>query len=212
VSGVEQQLGGLSGVQFFGRGTEAGVARASVDSVYWYVSLPAKHMAHGSRDPVQVARRVSAGFHESLRGIMNATPAEDMRLDELFDREPIRDWGTGCVTLLGDAAHPMLPHAGQGAAQALEDAVTLGHVLGLAENYETALRRYEELRFERTRTVVLTARRNARVASVQSAVGCWLRDTVLRFIPSSIIAKSYIAFGTMPEPGEKMQRNFVNLS
>jgi 2-polyprenyl-6-methoxyphenol hydroxylase-like FAD-dependent oxidoreductase len=210
VSGVQQQLGRLSGVQYFGRGTEAGVARAGIDSMYWYLSLPAEYMAHGSRDPVQVARRASVGFHASLRDIVNATRAEDMRLDELFDREPIRDWGTGCVTLLGDAAHPMLPHAGQGAAQALEDAVTLGHVLGLAENYETALRRYEELRFERTRTVVLTARRNARVASVRSAVGCWLRDTVLRFIPTSIIAKSYVAFGAMPEPSETMQPNFVN--
>ena len=52
-----------------------------------------------------------------------------MRLDELLAREPLDRWGAGPVTLLGDAAHPMLPHTGQGAAQALEDAVALGRVL-----------------------------------------------------------------------------------
>ena len=93
----------------------------------------------------------------------------------------------------------MLPHAGQGAAQALEDAVTLGHVLKNAQDPEAALRRYEALRFERTRSVVLTSRRNARLASVRSSAGCWLRDRVLSLIPSSMIAKAYVAFAIPPE-------------
>ena len=194
-----QRPGELSGVQYFGRGTEAGVAQASQDSVYWYLSLPAEYLAYGTRDPVEVARRATTGFDEKFLEIVNATRAEDIRLDELFDRDPIRNWGTGCVTLLGDAAHPMLPHAGQGAAQALEDAVTLGHVLGLEQNLEAALRRYEQLRFERMRKVLFTARRNARLASVRSPAACWVRDTVLRLIPASFIAKSYLAFGTPPE-------------
>jgi 2-polyprenyl-6-methoxyphenol hydroxylase-like FAD-dependent oxidoreductase len=94
----------------------------------------------------------------------------------------------------------MLPHAGQGAAQALEDAVTLGHTLEFAENNEAALRRYEQLRFARTRKVVLTARRNARLASVRSAIGCRLRDLGIRLVPRTIIARSYVAFGSPPEP------------
>ena len=189
-------------MQYFGRGTEAGVAQAGQDSVYWYLSVRAEYLAYASRDPVEVARRATAGFHEKFLQIVNATRAEDIRLDELFDRDPIRDWGTGRVTLLGDAAHPMLPHAGQGAAQALEDAVTLGHVLGLEQNHEAALRRYEQLRFERMRKVLFIARRNARLASVRSSAACWVRDTGLRLIPASFIAKSYVAFGTPPELGE----------
>ena len=50
----------------------------------------------------------------------------------LYDREPLPTWTRGRLTLLGDAAHPMLPHAGQGANQAIEDAVALATVLGRA--------------------------------------------------------------------------------
>lgn len=190
-------------VQYFGRGIEAGVARASQDAVYWYLSLTPDHLAEGSVDASQVAERVAGQADETLRAIIGATPSEDLRLDELFDRDPAREWGAGPVTLLGDAAHAMLPHAGQGAAQALEDAVTLGHVLRQSAEPEGALRRYERLRFERTRRVVLTARRNARVASVRSAPGCWIRDRMLSLIPESVIAKSYVAFATPPELRER---------
>ena len=55
---------------------------------------------------------------------------EDLRLEPLFLRDPLAEWGRGPVTLLGDAAHPVLPHTAQGAALALEDAVALGLVLG----------------------------------------------------------------------------------
>jgi len=163
------------------------------------LSMPADYAKQGSPEALEVAHRVSAGFEERFQTIVRSTNPEDIRLDELFDREPTRVWGERCVTVLGDAAHPMLPHAGQGAAQALEDAVTLGHALQSAENSEAGLRRYEQLRFARTLKVVLTARRNARIASVRSAIGCSLRDVAIRLVPSAIIAKSYVAFGTPPE-------------
>jgi 2-polyprenyl-6-methoxyphenol hydroxylase-like FAD-dependent oxidoreductase len=200
VHGIQHELGELSGLQYFGRGTEAGVAKAGEKSVYWYLSMPADYVRRGSLEPMEVANRVSAGFDKRFQTIVRVTRPEDIRLDELFDRDPMRVWGKGCVTLLGDAAHPMLPHAGQGAAQALEDAVTLGRSLEFAENNEAALRRYEQLRFARTQKVVLTARRNARLASVRSAIGCWFRDVGIRLVPSAIIAKAYVAFGTPPEP------------
>jgi salicylate hydroxylase len=77
----------------------------------------------------------------------------------LFDRPPLRHWGHGCTTLLGDAAHPMLPFLAQGAAMAIEDAVVLGDCLGQAPGEVTdALRRYEVLRRDRTAKVQRAAR------------------------------------------------------
>ena len=70
----------------------------------------------------------------------------------LFDREPLATWTRGRLTLLGDAAHPMLPHIGQGANQAIEDAVALATVLSHADRKSAprALLLYEQLRRERT--------------------------------------------------------------
>ena len=197
---VIEQLGNMSGAQYFGRGLEAGVVRAGDREVYWYLSVRAEQFAP-PRDALTVATRCAAQFHEPFRAIVAATRTEDLRLDELFDRSPIDHWGRGPVTLLGDAAHPMLPHAGQGAAQAIEDAVTLGallHEVSDTTALHAALRRYEHLRTTRTRKIVEAARRNARLASLTSPVQCWLRDQVIRFIPQSAILKSLVAFGKPP--------------
>ena len=197
---VAAHLGGASGAQYFGRGFEAGVARASEREVYWYLSIKASQFAD-RKDAMAVAERCAARFYEPFRAIVRATPREDLRLDELFERDPISPWGHGAVTLLGDAAHPMLPHAGQGAAQALEDAVVLGASLRDAQDHasiEAALRRYERVRIPRTRMVVALARRNARMGSIDNAVGCWMRDQIIRFIPQTVILKSLVALGKAP--------------
>ena len=80
----------------------------------------------------------------------------------LFDREPLSTWTRGRLTLLGDAAHPMLPHAGQGANQALEDAVTIATLLSRADRASAprALRIYERLRHAHTAGVQRMSRFN----------------------------------------------------
>jgi salicylate hydroxylase len=80
----------------------------------------------------------------------------------LYDREPLPTWTRGRLTLLGDAAHPMLPHVGQGANQAIEDGVALATVLAQADRTTTpgALQVYESVRRERTARVQRSARAN----------------------------------------------------
>ncbi len=121
-----------------------------------------------------------------------------MRLDQLLDCDPLPNWGRSRVTLLGDAAHPILPHAGQGAAQALEDAVTIGRALDGAVDVEGALRRYKRVRQERTRGIVRLGRRNARIGSISSRLGQKFRDFAIRAVPASAFTKTYIDFGKPP--------------
>jgi salicylate hydroxylase len=80
------------------------------------------------------------------------------------DREPIGKWAFGRVTLLGDAAHPMLQYLAQGACMALEDAVTLGAALHASDgDFESAFALYERARIARTARVVLLTREMGRV-------------------------------------------------
>lgn len=82
----------------------------------------------------------------------------------LYDREPLPRWTRGRVTLIGDAAHAMLPHLGQGANQAIEDGVVLAALLrGVdASGVQQALEDYEHIRRERTSAVQRGARDNGR--------------------------------------------------
>ncbi len=82
----------------------------------------------------------------------------------LFDRRPLENWTNGRLTLLGDAAHAMLPHLGQGANQAVEDAVALGVFLEGRSNDEVPamLRAYDNLRRPRASMVQTEARQNGR--------------------------------------------------
>jgi salicylate hydroxylase len=95
----------------------------------------------------------------------------------LYDREPLPIWTKGRLALLGDAAHPMLPHLGQGANQGIEDGVALATILARAncDNAPAALVAYEQLRRERVAQVQLGARKNGmRYDSAYSDLG--LRD------------------------------------
>jgi salicylate hydroxylase len=82
----------------------------------------------------------------------------------LFDREPLPAWTNGRLTLLGDAAHPMLPHLGQGANQSIEDGVALAVLLSdrASGDAPRALRSYEMFRRPRTAQVQEGARANGR--------------------------------------------------
>ncbi|GAB3113217.1 FAD-dependent monooxygenase [Streptomyces calidiresistens] len=83
----------------------------------------------------------------------------DWRTWVLCDRDPVDTWVDGRVALLGDAAHPMLQYAAQGACMALEDAVTLGSLLRCdAEDVPQRLEKYNAVRRERTARTTLTAR------------------------------------------------------
>ena len=92
----------------------------------------------------------------------------------LLDRAPLTSWGSGPVTLLGDAAHPMFPFFGQGAAQAIEDAAALARCLAeeftgqatgkaTAADPSAALRRYESLRIPRTTRLQQVSHARARI-------------------------------------------------
>ncbi len=78
----------------------------------------------------------------------------------IYDRAALQSWTKGRVTLLGDAAHPMVPHLGQGAGQAIEDAYTLGLLLEGAStsNLTDRLAMYERLRHQRTACIQQVAR------------------------------------------------------
>jgi salicylate hydroxylase len=98
----------------------------------------------------------------------------------LCDRPAIKNWSKGRITLLGDAAHPMLQYLAQGGNTAMEDAVCLANqVEAMPGNYEAAFKKYQELRYLRTARVQLMARVFGEIYHA-SGVNRELRNKVLR--------------------------------
>jgi salicylate hydroxylase len=109
----------------------------------------------------------------------------------LFDLAPIRGWGDGPVTLLGDAAHPMLPFLAQGAAMAIEDAAVLADNLARRPDDPAAgMRRYERARRRRTARVQRAARRNGRIYHVTAGEAV-MRNLMLRLASGKMLLRRY---------------------
>ena len=198
--GVSAALNGVSAVGYFGDGIEAATALAGDDAVYWYLSLLSGDVPFNRREPREVANAQTTSADAALRSIIAGTADGDIRFDELFVRAALARWGTGPVTLVGDAAHPVLPHTGQGAAQALEDAVALGVALGSARAgpIEPALRAYESVRAARTKKFIALGPRIARVTTTHSRSTKWLRSTAVRWLPTRVLANATVGDTTDP--------------
>ncbi|GLK44216.1 monooxygenase [Novosphingobium resinovorum] len=104
-----------------------------------------------------------ADWNEDVKALLRAAPAEGTRKWALFDRDPLPQWTVDRVTLMGDAAHPMLPFLGLGAAMGIEDAVVFARAFATAGDPVAALHRYEATRRERANRVLLRSRRQGEI-------------------------------------------------
>lgn len=126
-----------------------------------------------------------AGFHPDARAILEGAP--EVRKWALLEREPLACWTAGCMIVIGDAAHPMLPYMAQGAGTAMEDAVVLARCLAEvpADGVEAALRRCEAGRRERTTRIQLGTRQNTWMRTQSSTPTDWVYDYDAWHVPLS---------------------------
>ncbi len=141
--------------------------------------------ARGERDE---ALALYAGWHPAVRALIAGT--ERVFKWALFDRPPLERWTRGRVTLLGDAAHPMLPYMAQGASQSIEDAYVLAHCLAAGrDNPEAALARYAVRRYARTAAVQAASREAGRVVRLTDPAAVEERNARLAASPEAPVAR-----------------------
>ena len=99
-----------------------------------------------------------ADYHEPVRNLIGAIPADALYKWGLRDRDPLQTWTRGRVTMLGDAAHPFLPFLGQGACVAIEDGVVLGRAVAESADLTQGFYRYEAARKPRANGLQLASR------------------------------------------------------
>jgi FAD-dependent urate hydroxylase len=130
-----------------GGGKQFGVWPCGDGQFYWFLTRNAPRGTVVSKQEIAALCR---DWPRPIPEIIEATPESAILQNDVFDRRPLRWWGHGRVTLLGDAAHAATPNLGQGACMALEDAVMFAYCLNNVRPAESALREYERQRIPRT--------------------------------------------------------------
>lgn len=138
-----------------------------------------------------------AGFADEIQELLKFQPHDRRWL--VTDRDPIANWSQGRVTLLGDAAHPMLQYMAQGAAQALEDSIQLGEELASGSSIEGAFSSYAEKRYLRTARVQLSARQFIEVCQADPIFGA-VRNAYFANRPVEKVMES-LDWLYSPDPG-----------
>ncbi|MER5762216.1 FAD-dependent monooxygenase [Streptomyces sp. NPDC002082] len=165
----------------FGPGTRFTYYDVAPGLVHW---MSVANGAPGGRDEPGVRDmllRRHAGWGGPVADILRATPEEWILRGDVEGRKPERQWGKGRVTLLGDAAHPITFNIGQGACQALEDALVLAeHLERAGSDPVAALRGYEAERRERTAPLQRIAWRIGQMGSVENPLLIKAREAFMR--------------------------------
>lgn len=164
----------------WGAGARFGQIPMPGGRVYWFATQNAAAGQSSPQGEKQALLEIFGDWHAPIRALLEATPAAAILRNDIYDRPPLTRWGRGPITLLGDAAHPMTPNLGQGACQALEDAVVLAKALRSQADIPAALRRYEAARLPRTTWVVQQSRRVGAVGQWQHPVAVALRNTLVK--------------------------------
>ena len=188
--------------EIYGRGQRFGIGTLGSGKIGWWASLNKNLRASKRRNEHEGHElyrdellRCFAGWWAPVPELIRATPASALIRNVTCDRRPVRKWGEGPMTLLGDAIHPITPNLGQGGCLAIEDAAILARCLnkyvsankqGGVTSVTGALRKFEALRFARAASV----RRYSRIYGV---VGQWekpwavrLRRLTLSLVPAAL--------------------------
>jgi 2-polyprenyl-6-methoxyphenol hydroxylase-like FAD-dependent oxidoreductase len=168
----------------FGRGGQFGLVPIGGGRTFWFATarMPEEEIARLGPHRDELRTRFGH-WHTPVPELIEAIDPGATVRTPIYDRPPVNRWGTGAVTLLGDAAHATTPTLGHGACLAIESSVVLARELSRGRSLETALRSYERDRQKRTARIINESFRVGNLIHWRNPLACWLRDLVMRWTP-----------------------------
>jgi len=165
----------------WGPGARFAVHHCGPGRLFWYAT---RNLPEGGVDSLSARKadvqNLFRNWHSPIPEVIEATFGGAILRNDVVDRIPLVNWGRGRVTLLGDAAHPTTPNLGQGACQAIEDAVCLAADLADCGQVEPALRKYEQAREPRTAAITKDSWRLGSIGQWENSLGCFIRNSMTR--------------------------------
>lgn len=167
-----------------------GIAPLRNRRVYWYACVNAREDDPDKKNwKTRELLKVFGECHSPIPALLRATPDKAVICGNIADLKPLARHVYGRILLLGDAGHATTPNLGQGACQAMEDAVVLADKLSSHVEQDDALAAYEKSRLSRTRKVVVLSRRIGSVAQWRSPIAITFRNAAMRLAPKFLIRR-----------------------
>ncbi|MGE2733134.1 FAD-dependent oxidoreductase [Mycolicibacterium vaccae] len=176
----------LSG-ETLGPGVQFGHVPLGDDHTYWFAT---ERVAEGSSAPggeLTYLSRKFADWADPIPALIAATAPGDLLRNDLYDRTPARHWARGPVVLVGDAAHPMRPHLGQGGCQGIEDAVILARFAGSGADLPAAFAGFARFRRRRVLPLVREAAFIGRVVNLRPAALSGVASRASALLPEAVV-------------------------
>jgi 2-polyprenyl-6-methoxyphenol hydroxylase-like FAD-dependent oxidoreductase len=175
----------------WGSGQRFGILNTGHGRFTWYATanVPADHIDAPAGRKSELLK-MFAGWHRPILDLLDATETNGILKNGARDCPPLPRWGSGLVTLLGDAAHPCTPNLGQGGCMALEDAIVLAKCVQREPRVRMALRRYESLRLHRTTHIQKRSLLMGRIGQWKNPFIVQGRQIVTRVLPARLIERN----------------------
>jgi 2-polyprenyl-6-methoxyphenol hydroxylase-like FAD-dependent oxidoreductase len=180
-------------VNIWGRGLRFVYYPLANGLVYWD-AITSDRIAHGldaiGATPMEIIEQQFRGWPDPVRALIAATPADELSPIDIYDRNPVRRWSKGRVTLLGDAAHPMAFNLGQGGCQAIEDGLVLSQCVTADRSPGEVLAAYEGRRLARTTKITERSRAIGSLSRWSSPLACGLREIFMRLMFERVVYRA----------------------
>lgn len=174
----------------WGKNGRFGIVPLANDKIYWFAVVNAPQNDPLSRaSKVENLQGIFNHFHEPIPDILKHTHDDDFIWNDIIDLKPVQRYAFGNIVLIGDAAHATTPNMGQGACQAIEDAVILADELAKHDQTANAFTAFERRRLDRTHFVVNTSWNLGKIAQWSHPVFITLRNALFRLIPERVHEK-----------------------
>lgn len=171
----------------WGRGERFGIVPLVDGRTYWFATANSTEGEHVPGGEHAALLRRFAGWHQPIEQVLQATEPDAVLRHDVYDLRPDPPrYNSDRLVLLGDAAHAMTPNLGQGACQALEDAVTLGALTRGGTPLGQALTTYDALRRPRAQLIARRSRQIGRLGQLSGHAAATARDVLLRAAPPQL--------------------------
>lgn len=184
-TGMDPALAG----ETLGPGCECGHVPLGSEHSYWFATERAPEGTTAPQGELAYLKSRFGSWAEPLPQLLDATDPDAVLRNDLYDRDQARMWSKGPIVLVGDAAHPMRPHLGQGGCQGLEDAAILAAFVDASSDLVTAFDRFAAFRRPRVQSLVRESMRIGQVLNLRPGFVSGVVSRASALVPEAVLTR-----------------------